>query len=108
MRNRDEKIQELVINPGDKIIKNLQEENSLLYFNLERQVKTVEKASKYEKERKFILAENQELKEKYENMENKYASKLKDEIRKAENKYEYEIYHLEKENNFLRKVINTL
>jgi len=108
MRNRDEKIQELVINPRDKIIKNLQEENSLLYFNLERQVKTVEKASKYEKERKSILSENQKFKEKCENMENEYSNKLKNEIRKVENKYKETIYHLENENNFLRKIINTL
>ena len=32
---------------------------------------------------------------------------LEDEIRKVENKYEDEIYNLEKENNFLRKVIKT-
>ena len=108
VRNRDEKIQELVVKPRDERIEELQEQNSLLYYNLERQVKTVEKASKYEKERKSILAENQNLKEKCKNMENEYSNKLKDEIRKVENKYEDEIYHLEKENNFLRKIINTL
>ena len=36
-----------------------------------------------------------------------YEKKLKEEIRKVENKYEDEIYQLEKENSFLRKVINT-
>ena len=70
MRNRDEKIQELVIAPKDKIIKDLQEQNSLLTFTLESQIKTVERASKYEKERKSILAENRELKDKCETMEN--------------------------------------
>ena len=40
-------------------------------------------------------------------MENDYSTKLKEEIRKVENKYENEIYQLEKENSFLRKVINT-
>ncbi len=40
-------------------------------------------------------------------MENDYSVKLKEEIRKVENKYEDEIYHLENENSFLRKVINT-
>ena len=53
------------------------------------------------------MCENRELKEKCENMENDYSVKLKEEIRKVENKYEDEIYHLEKENSFLRKVINT-
>ena len=58
MRNRDEKIQELVINPKDKTIKDLQEQNPLLTFTLESQVRTVERALKYEKERKSILTEN--------------------------------------------------
>ena len=53
------------------------------------------------------MCENRELKEKCENIEKDYSFKLKKEIRKVENKYEDEIYQLEKENNFLRKVINT-
>lgn len=48
-----------------------------------------------------------ELKEKCENIEKYYSVKLKEEIRKVKNKYKYEIYQLEKENSFLRKVINT-
>lgn len=108
MRNRDEKIQELVIAPKDKIIKDLQEQNSLLTFTLESQIKTVERASKYEKERKFILAENRDLKDRCKTMENDYSAKLKEETKRIENKYENEIYHLENENNYLRKIINTL
>ena len=104
----DEKIQELVVEPRDKMIKELQEQNSLLYLTLQSQVNTVERASKYEKERKSIMCENRELKEKCENMENDYSTKLKEEIRKVENKYEDKIYKLEKENSFLRKIINTL
>ncbi len=90
------------------MIKELQEQNSLLYLTLQSQVNTVERASKYEKERKSIMCENRELKEKCENMENDYSTKLKEEIRKVENKYEDKIYKLEKENSFLRKIINTL
>ena len=108
VRNRDEKIQELVVEPRDKMIKEQQEQISLLYLTLQNQVNTVERASKYEKERKSIMCENRELKEKCENMENDYSTKLKEEIRKVENKYEDEIYKLEKENSFLRKIINTL
>ena len=77
IRNRDEKIQDLIIAPKDKMIKDLQEQNTLLTFALERQVKTVERASKYEKERKSILAENRELKDKCETMENDYFANLK-------------------------------
>ena len=107
VRNRDEKIQELVVQPRDNMIKEQQEQISFLYLTLQNQVNTVERASKYEKERKSIMCENRELKEKCENIEKGYSVKLKEEIRKVENKYENEIYQLEKENSFLRKVINT-
>lgn len=108
VRNRDEKIQELIINPKDKMIQDLQEKNSLLTYTLERQIKTVDKAVKYEKEKKSILAENTELKEKCENIETVYTAKLKEETKKVEKKYENRIYELENENNFLRKIIHTL
>ena len=107
VKNRDEKIQELVVEPRDKMIKEQQEQISLLYLTLQNQVNTDERASKYEKERKSIMCENRELKEKCENMEKNYSVKLKEEIQKVENKYEDEIYQLEKENSLLRKVINT-
>lgn len=108
MRNRDEKIQELVIAPKDKMIKDLQEQNILLIFTLESQVKTVERALKYEKERKSILSENRELKDRCENMENDYSVKIKEETKKIEDKYENKIFNLESENYYLRKIVNTL
>ncbi len=43
VRNRDEKIQELVVEPRDKMIKEQQEQNSLLYLTLQSQVNTAEK-----------------------------------------------------------------
>lgn len=101
------KIQELVVEPRDKMIKEQQEQISLLYLTLQNQVNTVERASKYEKERKSIMCENRELKEKCKNMEKDYSVKLKEKIRKVESKYIDKIYDLEKENSFLRKVINT-
>ena len=108
MKNRDEKIQEQIIKPKDKAIKELQEQNAFLTLTLNRQMKTVDKAVKYEKEFKPILEENIELKEKYETLENTYNLKLQEEKTKIQDKYENKIYNLEKENNFLRKVINTL
>ena len=107
MKNRDEKIQEQIIKPKDKAIKELQEQNALLTLTLNRQMKTIDKAVKYEKEFKPILEENIELKEKYETLENTYNLKLQEEKTKIQDKYENKIYILEKENNFLRKVINT-
>ena len=107
MKNRDDKIQEQIIKPKDKAIKELQEQNTLLTLTLNKQMQTVDKAVKYEKEFKPILEENIELKEKYEILENTYNLKLQEEKTKIQNKYENRIYNLEKENNFLRKVINT-
>ena len=107
MKNRDEKIQEQIIKPKDKAIKELQEQNALLTLTLNRQMKTIDKAVKYEKEIKPILEKNIELKGKYETLENTYNLKLQEKTR-IQDKYENKIYNLEKENNFLRKVINTL
>ena len=107
MKNRDEKIQEQIIKPKDKAIRELQEQNAFLTLTLNRQMKTVDKAVKCEKEFKPILEENIELKENYETLENMYNLKLQEEKTKIQDKYENRIYNLEKENNLLRKVINT-
>lgn len=108
IKNRDEKIQEQIIKPKDKAIQKLQEQNALLTLALNRQIKTVDKAIKYEKDIKPILDENAELKEKCENLELTYNSKLQEEKEKIRDKYEDIIYNLEKENNLLKKVINIL
>lgn len=107
MLGRDEKIEELIIKPKDRLIEKLHEENCSLHHELYKQCRLVDKAEKYEKERQSILSENKEIKEKFKTLENDYSLKLKQEIRKVENKYEDEIYHLEKDNKFLRKVIKT-
>ena len=107
MLGRDEKIEELIIKPKDKLIEKLHEENCSLHHELYKQCRLVDKAEKYEKERQSILAENKEIKENFKSLENDYAIKLKQEIRKVENKYEDEIYKLKKENKFLNKIINT-
>ncbi len=108
IKNRDEKIQEQIIKPKDKAIQELQEQNVLLTLALNRQIKTVDKAIKYEKDIKPILDENTELKEKYENLKNNYNSRLQEETRKIENKYKKQISYLENENNFLKNIINAL
>ena len=108
IKNRDEKIQEQIIKPKDKAIQELQEQNALLNIALNKQIKTVDKAIKYQKEIKPILDENAELKEKCKTMEKDYNTKLQEETRKIENKYEEQISYLENENNFLKNIINTL
>jgi len=108
IKNRDEKIQEQIIKPKDKALQELQEQNALLTLALNRQIKTVDKAIKFEKDITPILDENAELKEKCKTLGNSYNTKLQEETRKIENKYEEQISYLENENNFLKKVINTL
>ena len=108
IKNRDEKIQEQIIKPKDKAIQELQERNALLTLALNKQIKTVDKAIKYEKNIKPILDENAELKEKCDNLENNYNSRLQEETRQIKNKYEEQISYLENENNFLKNIINTL
>ena len=56
------------------------------------------------KKKKSIMCENRELKAKCENIEKDYSIKLKEEIRKVENKYEDEIYQLEKKIAFYEKL----
>ena len=77
-------------------------------MTLNKQIKTVDKAIKYEKDIKPILDENAELKEKYEIMESNYNTRLQEETEKIENKYVEQISYLENENNFLKYLINTL
>lgn len=108
MINRDEKIQEQIIKPKDEAIQELKEQNALLTLALNKQLKTVDKAIKYEIEIKPILDENAELKEKCETLGITYNAKLQEEKEKIKDKYEDRIYNLEKENSFLKKVITTL
>ena len=108
IKNRDEKIQEQIIKPKDKAIQELKEQNFLLTMALNKQIKTVDKAIKYEKDIKPILDENAKLKEKCETMENSYNTKLQEETKKIENKYVEQISYLDNENNFLKKVISTM
>ena len=108
IKNRDEKIQEQIIKPKDQAIQELKEQNFMLTMALNKQIKTVDKAIKYETDIKPILDENAELKEKCKTIENDYNTKLQEETKKIENKYEEHISYLENENSFLKKVINTL
>ena len=76
MLGRDEKIEELIIKPKDKLIEKLHEENCSLHHELYKQCRLVDKAEKYEKERQSILAENKEIKENLKTLENDYSIKL--------------------------------
>ena len=87
-KKRDEKILEEIIKPKDNVIQNLYQDNINLHRQLSRQAQVIEEAEKYQKERDNIKIEYN--KKEFE-MEWKYTNRI--------NK-------LEKENNFLHKVVD--
>lgn len=110
---RDEKILEKIIKPKDDLIKELYKENLSLNKELSKQSKVVDEATKYQKERDKILADNQELNNTVRNLEYEYTEKKKTLEHEFEDKsfnlewqYKNKIHKLEKENNNLKKVID--
>lgn len=110
---RDEKILEKIIKPKDDLIKELYKENLSLNKELSKQSKIVDEATKYQKERDKILADNQELHNTVKNLEYEYTEKKKtlehefeDKSSDLEWQYKNKIHKLEKENNHLKKVID--
>ena len=112
MLNRDEKIKNEIIKPKDDLIKKLYNENISLHKELSKQTTIIDKAEKFEKEQKYLLNYNTELKVKCRNLELDFSNKEK----KLKYKYEHETYKidsqyqkiinkLENENNYLKKVI---
>ena len=113
MLNRDEKIENEIIKPRDDLINKLYNENISLHKELSKQITIIGKAEKFEKERENLITDNIELKAQCKKLE--LTSKEKEEQLKY--KYENEIYDidyqyqriinkLEKENNYLKNVID--
>ncbi len=100
--NRDKKIQEEIIKPKDDLIEQLHKDNIKLHEELNRQVRIVNKAEKFEKEKEKLNLKNQELEQKCKDIENNYSDKIK----KIEQKFKQKIHELEKEKTFLNKIIN--
>ena len=112
MLNRDEKIKNEIIKPKDDLIKKLYNENISLHKELSRQTTIIEKAEKFEKEQKYLLNYNTELKVKCRNLELDFSNKEKElkykyehETYKIDSQYQKIINKLENENNYLKKVI---
>lgn len=101
-KKRDEKIIEEIIKPKDNLINELYKNNLLMHKELLRQAKMVEKAEKFQNERDKIMADNRELHNQVENIQAKYKEKELD----MEWKYKSKIKSLEKENNYLHKVVD--
>ena len=101
-KKRDEKILEDIIKPKDDLINELYQNNLQMHQQLLRQAKTVEKATKYEKERNKIIEDNENLHNEVEQIKKDYKQKESD----NEWKYKSKIKGLEKENNRLNRIID--
>lgn len=124
MINRDEKIENEIIKPKDKLINELYQDNLLLHKELSRQALVTDEAEKYQNERDKIIADNEGLHNKMSSMEIEYQNKSKaldlkfeDKKQKLENEYcekfnELDshfystINKLEKENKRLNKLLD--
>lgn len=89
---RDEKIQNEIIEPKDKIIDMLYSDNKKLYQELEKQINVIDKTEKLENERKTILQEKVNLENKCNILEKNFNKKYDE---------------LLSENIYLNKIINT-
>lgn len=72
---RDEKILEEIIKPKDDIIKELYNDNLALHRELSKQSRVIKEAEKYQKERDTIIADNKELNNRVNELENEYKEK---------------------------------
>ena len=113
MLNRDEKIENEIIKPKDELIQKLHQENVLLHKELSKQANILDKAEKFEIERKSLTEDNIELKAKckrleldFKQKEKELKNKYEDETYKIDYQYQKTINKLEKENNYLKKVID--
>ena len=97
-----EKVENEIIKPKDKLINNLYHDNKNLYQELSKQVNLVDKATKYEKERKRIMCDNEELHNEVDKIKSEYKQKEFD----MEWEYKSQIRGLEKENKHLHKVVD--
>ena len=88
--------------PKDKLINELYQENKILHKELSKQVNLVDKAIKYEKERKEIMYDNKELHNEVDKIKSEYEEKAFD----LEWKYKSKIKSLEKENSKLHRIID--
>ena len=101
-KKRDEKILEDIIKPKDNVIQNLYQDNLNLHEQLTRQAKLIEEAEKYQKERDKILTDN----EKLHNTVNDLKKEYQDKSFNLEWEYKSKFRKLEKENNYLHKVVD--
>lgn len=113
MLNRDEKIENEVIKPKDDLINKLYNENISLHKELSKQANTINIATEYEKKHTQILEDNvnlqfkcKKLEKTLENKEKELKQQFEDETYKIDYQYQKIINKLEKENTYLKKIID--
>ena len=113
MLNRDEKIENEIIKPRDELIQELYQENISLHKELSKQSNTVDMAIEYEKKHTQMLENNinlkfkcKKLEETLESKEKKLKQQFEHETYKIDHQYQKIINKLEKENNYLKKIID--
>ena len=87
-----EKVENEIIKPKDKLINELYQDNKTLYKELSKQVNLVERATKYENERKKLMYDNEELHNEVDKIKSDYKKKEFD----LEWEYKSQIKGLEK------------
>ncbi len=97
-----EKVENEIIKPKDELINKLYEENVILHKELTKQVKLVNVAEKYQKERDKILDDNKKLNNQVESIKKEYKEKEFD----IEWKFKSKIRSLEKENSHLNNIVD--
>ena len=97
-----EKVENKIIKPKDKLINELYQDNVILHKELSKQVNLVDKAIKYEKERKRIMHNNEELHNEVDKIKSEYKQKEFN----LEWEYKSQIKGLQKENKYLHKVVD--
>ena len=111
--NRDKIIEEQIIKPQNKLIKELHNENVALHKELSKQTKIIDVAEKYEKEKFNLETENrnlrfnlsmfqQEVEKTAKAIDEEYENKIKD----IETKYKRQLDDLKYENSRLNKIID--
>ena len=111
--NRDKIIEEQIIKPQNKLIKELHNENVALHKELSKQTEIIDVAEEFVKEKERLQNENKNLEQTVcllQQSKNQDEEDLKFEyenkIDHIEHKYQKKIKELEKENKCLNKIIN--
>ena len=111
--NRDKIIEEQIIKPQNKLIKELHNENIALHKELSKQTEIIDVAENFVKEKEYLQNENRDLERTIcllQQVKNQDEEDLKFEyenrIDHIEHKYQKKIKELEKENKSLNKIID--